>query len=69
VYAPLDFAVVGALTKQVRERTSPAADDAPRSVIRLVVTVVATVFVVAAVYISVSLLARRLGLFEPAAWP
>ena len=67
--ALLDFPTVGGLTKLLRERISPATDDASRSVILLVVTIVATVFVVAVIYISVSLLARGLGLFEPAARP
>jgi hypothetical protein len=47
----------------LNEGISRAADDTALSVISLVITVVAAVIVIAAVYVSVLVLARHVGLF------
>jgi hypothetical protein len=57
---------MGGLTETVSERRSSAEDGA--FVFGLVGTGVATVFVAAAIYISVLLVARGLGLFASAAF-
>jgi hypothetical protein len=56
-------------TEPLSETISRAADDTVLSVISLAVTVFATVFVVAAIYVSVLLVGRGFGLFGGAATP